>query len=229
MSLRNPSPNDQPDGRIDVISDAICPWCYIGKRQLESALTQLRDEGLTFSVHWHPYQLNPTMPEAGTDRAAYRLAKFGSKERSDQLEARVIEAAAAVGLNFRTDLIARVPNTLAAHRLILLAGRHGVQDAVVERLFSAYFIEGQDIGDPATLSACAAEAGLDRALVTNFLASDDGRAEVLAEDESARRAGIDGVPSFAINAHVIFSGAMPAETMAEAFRRAWGILKARAA
>lgn len=212
-----------------VISDTICPWCYIGKRHLDTALADLRAEGLDFTVDWHAYQLNPDMPEAGADRAAYRAAKFGGPERASQLEARVVAAAQAAGLPFRTDLIARVPNTVASHRLVWLAGRRGMQDAVVDRLFRAYFVEGLDIGNKMTLARCAGEAGMDAAVVAAFLRGDDGRAEVLAEDAAARRAGINGVPSFALDGHLMFSGAMPAETMVDAFRRAVAILRARAA
>ena len=148
--------------RIDIVSDAICPWCYIGKRQLERALAQLAEEGLTFSVHWNPFQLNPDMPKEGRDRTAYRIWKFGSPEKAAALDARITEAAAGVGLAFRTDLMTRTPNTIDAHRLIWFAGQKGVQDATMEAVFKAYFIEGRDIGDHAVLADCAAEAGLDR-------------------------------------------------------------------
>ena len=148
--------------RIDIVSDAICPWCYIGKRQLERALATLAEEGLTFQVHWNPFQLNPDMPKEGRDRAAYRAWKFGSAEKSAALDQRITEAAAAVGLAFRTDLMTRTPNTIDAHRLIWFAGQHGDQDAAMEAVFKAYFIEGRDIGDHAVLADCAAEAGLPR-------------------------------------------------------------------
>jgi predicted DsbA family dithiol-disulfide isomerase len=158
--------------RIDIVSDAICPWCYIGKRQLERALAQLATEGLTFSVHWNPFQLNPDMPKEGRDRAAYRAWKFGSADKAVALDQRITEAAAGVGLAFRTDLMTLTPNTIDAHRLIWFAGQNGVQDAVMEAVFKAYFIAGRDIGDHATLADCAAEAGLDHGDVMQFLASD---------------------------------------------------------
>lgn len=202
---------DQPR-RIDVISDAICPWCWIGKRQLQAALALL---GGGFTVHWRPYQLNPDMPAAGVERAAYRAAKFGSLERSQEADARVAEAGRAVGLGFRHDLMRRTPNTIKAHRLIRHAGPH--QDAMVETLFRAYFAEGQDIGDDATLAALATAAGLEGAAA--FLASDAEEAEVRAEDAQFRRLGISGVPSFALDGQVMFSGAWPAERMAEVFAR----------
>jgi predicted DsbA family dithiol-disulfide isomerase len=215
--------------RLDIISDAICPWCYIGKRQLERALPILAGQGLRVDVHWHPYQLNPDMPPEGVDRAAYRLAKFGDPERTRQMDARVAEAGAAVGLDIRHALMRRTPNTVAAHRVIWLAAEHAVQDAVVEALFAAYFTEGRDIGDIPTLIETAAAAGLDPEATTAMLAGERGLNEVLAADDLARRSGIDGVPSFAMMGHVLFSGAVPAETMAEAFARAWRILNSQAA
>ena len=221
------SPRGETNGRIDIISDAICPWCYVGKRQLERALPILADEGMRFDIHWHPYQLNPDMPAEGVDRAEYRRQKFGDPERIRQIDERVGQAFAGVGLDFRPDRMRRTPNTIAAHRVIWLAGRNGVQDAVVEALFRAYFTDGHDIGDAATLDAVAAGAGLPGAAA--FLAGEDGLQTVQAEDMAARRAGIDGVPSFTMQGHVLFSGAMPAETMAEAFSKAWRILRQRAA
>jgi predicted DsbA family dithiol-disulfide isomerase len=220
-------PTQTAIGRIDVISDAICPWCYIGKRHLERALAILAEDGLVFSVGWLPFQLNPDMPEEGVARQEYRIAKFGSAERSRELDARITEAGAVVGLGMRLDLQQRTPNTVAAHRTIRFAGKHGVQDAVAEALFAAYFIEGVDIGDPAALAEIAGAAGLPG--VATMLASEEGRAEVLAEDAMARNAGINGVPSFVMRNHVLFSGAMPGENMAEAFAKAWRVLSEKAA
>ncbi|MBY0335924.1 MAG: DsbA family oxidoreductase [Acetobacteraceae bacterium] len=209
--------------RLDVISDAICPWCWIGKHRMERAIALLEPEGFRFEVHWRPYQLNPDMPPEGVARAAYRAAKFGSLERSRQLDAQVAAAGREVGLQFRHDLMARTPNTIAAHRLIRWGG-----NAVVEPLFHAYFHAGRDIGDAETLAAIAGEAGLDPAAAASMLAGTEGEAEVRAEEAEFRRVGIDGVPSFALEGHVLFSGAMPEDRMADAFRRAAGIL-ARAA
>src|SRR3984885_12291526 len=175
--------------RIDIVSDAICPWCYIGKRQLERALTTLAQEGLRFSVHWNPFQLNPDMPKEGRDRSAYRAMKFGSAERARELDERVGSAAAAVGLNFRQDLMLRTPNTIDAHRLIWLAGRQDVQDAVMEAVFRAYFMQGRDIGDTDVLADCAAAAGMDRASVVDFLAGEVAAQEMRAADQAAREAG----------------------------------------
>jgi predicted DsbA family dithiol-disulfide isomerase len=130
--------------RIDIISDAICPWCYIGKRHLEHALLTLAEEGMAFQVHWNPFQLNPEMPMEGRDRASYRTW--------------ITEPAANIGLGFRTDLMTRTPNTIGVHRMIWFAGQHGSQDAAVEATFRAYFIEGRDIGEHGVLAECAAEA-----------------------------------------------------------------------
>jgi predicted DsbA family dithiol-disulfide isomerase len=223
-------PETPPVGtRIDIVSDAICPWCYIGKRQLERALAILADEGLKFQVHWNPFQLNPDMPKEGRERAAYRAWKFGSAEKAAALDQRITEAAAAVGLAFRTDLMTRTPNTIDAHRLIWFAGENGDQDAAMEAVFKAYFIDGRDIGDPNVLADCAAEAGLPRHLVRDFLAGDLADKEMRAADQAARQAGVSGVPSFFLDGYGLFSGAMPAETIAEALRRGQAVLRDRQA
>ena len=219
----------KPVGRIDVISDAICPWCYIGKRHLERALAILDKQDLHFTVAWHPFQLNPDMPREGVDRAKYRIAKFGSAERSRQLDERITEAACTVGLEFHLDRLTRTPNTLDAHRLIRLAGQKGVQDGVVEALFEGYFCDGADIGNAEVLTRLGDEGGLERDDISAMLQSDAGLKEVTAADRMARNAGIQGVPSFALQGHVLFSGAVPAEEMADAFRRAWELLKNKAA
>lgn len=215
--------------RIDVISDAICPWCYVGKRYLEQALPVLAGQGLPFEVRWHPFQLNPDMPEGGLDRRDYRTAKFGSWERSQQMDAELAERGRAAGLDFRLDRQTRTPNTLAAHRVIRLAGEHGVQNEVVEALFAGYFTDGADLGDAPTLARLADGAGLAAAQVEAMLGAEAGKAEVLAEDDNARNSGISGVPSFLMGNYVLFSGAVPAETMVEAFAKAWRILSSRAA
>ncbi len=215
--------------RIDVISDAICPWCYIGKRQLEKALEILEKDGLRFNVFWNPFQLNPDMPAEGVERKKYRDAKFGGPERARQIDQRVTDAAAGVGLEYHLDRLTRTPNTVNAHRLIRMAGQKGVQDTVVEAMFDAYFCNGADLGDPEKLAEIGEQGGLDRAEVLAMLAGEDNSKEVLAGDQMARNAGIQGVPSFALQGHVLFSGAVPAEEMANAFRRAWDVLKNRAA
>jgi predicted DsbA family dithiol-disulfide isomerase len=216
-------------GRLEIVSDAICPWCWIGKTHLDGALEILRAEGLTFDIGWLPYQLNPDMPADGVERATYRAQKFGSLERSQQLDAQVAEAGRAAGIDFRHDLMLRTPNTVEAHRLIRLAGPAGVQHAVVERLFRAYFQEGKDIGDRAVLAAEGAAAGMPAEALAAFTAGEAAREEVMGESLGLAQAGISGVPSFLLDRHLLFSGAMPAERMAAGFRRAVEILKAQAA
>ena len=143
---------------IDVISDVICPWCFIGKRRLEKALA-----GRPATVRWHPFQLNPDMPREGIDRRTYRIGKFGSWERAQELDARVAAAGEDVGVAFHFERQSRTPNTLDAHRVIWLAGERGVQDEAVEALFLAYFTDGRDLSDRVTLAEIATGAGLDRA------------------------------------------------------------------
>jgi predicted DsbA family dithiol-disulfide isomerase len=216
-------------GRLEVVSDAICPWCWIGKAHLDGALALLEAEGLRFEIGWLPYQLNPDMPEGGVDRRTYRTEKFGSWDRSLELDAQVAEAGRAAGVAFRHDLMARTPNTIEAHRLIRLAGADGVQHAAMDRLFRAYFQEGQDIGSRPVLAALGAEAGMAEATLAAFTAGDAARAEVTTESRALAQAGISGVPSFLLDRHLLFSGAMPAERMADGFRRAVAILRERAA
>ena len=214
--------------RIDIVSDTICPWCYIGKRQLERALVTLGNENLTFSIHWNPFQLNPDMAKEGVDRASYRAWKFGGAEKAAAIDARIQNAAAQVGLEFRQDLMKRTPNTIDAHRLIWFAGQKSVQDATMEIVFRAYFIEGQDVGQHDVLADCAALAGIDRAEALAFLSGDLVDAEMRAADQSAREAGVSGVPSFFLDGYSVFSGAMPAEQMADAFRRGNKVLRDKA-
>jgi predicted DsbA family dithiol-disulfide isomerase len=190
---------------IEVVSDVICPWCYIGKRRLEKALSLM---GRTDAVvRWKAFELNPGAPREGMDRREYRMRKFGSLAYSQQLEARVASAGASEGIDFRFDRIVRVPNTFEAHRLIWLAGRDGAQDAVVEQLFRAYFLEGEDLGDPAVLRRIGRESGIE-------LSGDEGAREVSEELSAARARGVTGVPSFFVDGRPVASGAHPAELMA---------------
>ena len=200
---------------LSVISDAICPWCYVGKRRLEQAFA-LIDGAQTFKVTWRPFQLNPDMPKQGIERREYRMRKFGSWERSLQLDAQLKEVGKSVGIDFRHDLMKRTPNTFDAHRLIWFADKAGAQDAMVERLFRAYFSEGHDIGDRRVLAELAGDAGLERARVEAFLASEQGTIEVAADEAVAKRAGLNGVPTFVLDGRVLFSGAQPAEQIAQA-------------
>lgn len=215
--------------RLDVYSDVICPWCYIGKRHMQVALAQLAADGHAFAISWRPFQLNPDMPLEGVRRDEYRQAKFGSLERSRELDAQVGSAAAAAGLQIRFDLMQRTPNTLAAHRLIQFAAERRRQDEIVDSLFAAYFVHGRDIGDRATLVDMAAEAGLDSEETASFLASDRLAAEIQAEDAAVRQAGLSGVPTFVLERHVLFSGAVPPDAFAEALLKAQRVIASQAA
>ncbi|MSP00608.1 MAG: DsbA family oxidoreductase [Acetobacteraceae bacterium] len=215
--------------RIGIVSDAICPWCYIGKRQMERALVTLGNESLSFSIHWNPFQLNPDMAKEGVDRAEYRAWKFGGPEKAAAIDARIVGAAAQVGLEFHPERIKRTPNTIDAHRLIWFAGQRGVQDATMETVFRAYFMEAQDIGQHSVLADCGAASGLDRNEVMAFLGGNLADKEMRAADQAAREAGVSGVPSFFLDGYGLFSGAMPAETMANAFRQGNKVLRERAA
>ena len=156
---------------VEVISDVICPWCFIGKRRLEKAIGEY-DQPVT--VSWHPFQLNPTMPKEGISRREYRIAKFGSWERSMELDANIVSVGNQEGIHFDFDRMERTPNTVDAHRLIWLSKKDGIQDAVVEALFQAYFTEGRDISNPKTLIDVVVEAGLDRGIAEAVLNGHDG-------------------------------------------------------
>jgi len=207
------------DLSVDVISDVICPWCYIGKRRLEKAIAAYAGP---VKVRWLPFQLNPQMPKEGISRREYRTKKFGSWERSQELDAQVAAAGEAEGIHFAFDRIERTPNTLAAHRLIWLAHEEGVQDAVVDALFRAYFTDGQDISNPQTLLDVVAEAGLDRGKAEGVLNSGGGQEAISEANELARRVGVEGVPFFVINGRVTLSGAQPPEAFLAAFKQAVG-------
>ena len=204
---------------LDVVSDVVCPWCWVGKRRLEKAV-KLLAEGLQVRVHWRPYQLNPSMPKEGIDRREYRTRKFGSWEYSQTLDARLVAVGRSEGLDFNFDGIARTPNTLDAHRLIWLAGRLGVQDAVVEALFRAYFSDGVDIGRRENLINIAVSTGVPAGDAERVLGSDDGVADVLAEERKYKAMGIEGVPAFVVGGTVAVSGAADPQAIAEAIRRA---------
>jgi predicted DsbA family dithiol-disulfide isomerase len=207
---------------VNVISDVICPWCYIGKRRLEKAIAARREQR-DVRARWHPFQLNPHMPKEGMNRKEYRTAKFGSWERSLALDVQVAAAGRAEGISFALDKIERTPNTLDAHRLIWLAEKEGVQDAVVEAVFRAYFTEGRDISRAAVLLDVVAEAGLDRGRAEVVLNSDEGLAAIRAiraAEEQARRAGVQGVPYFLINGTLALSGAREPSAFLDAFEQA---------
>ncbi|PYT33760.1 MAG: disulfide bond formation protein DsbA [Acidobacteria bacterium] len=197
---------------IEVVSDVVCPWCFIGKRRLEKALALLGRKNVR--VHWKPFELNPDAPKEGMNRAAYRARKFGSTAHAQQLETHVVEAGTEEGIGFRFDRIERVPNTFDAHRLIWLAGQEGVQEAVVENLFRAYFIDAEDVGKSEVLKRMGVQSGLDSGRVEQLLAGDPGRNEVLAEERKARSHGISGVPTFFVNGQPVMSGAQKPDLLA---------------
>lgn len=195
--------------RIDVVSDVICPWCYIGKRRLATALQQ-RPEAQA-EILWHPFQLNPDMPPQGMARERYIAAKFGGGQHAGRIYQNVTDVGATVGIPFHFERIQVTPNTRDAHRLIRHATEMGDAALVVEALFNAYFIEGRDIGDHAILAEIAEAAGLDGEATARYLASPEGTEEVLAEDMSARRIGINAVPCFIFERKYVVSGAQEAE------------------
>lgn len=197
---------------IEVVSDVVCPWCFIGKRRVEKALALLKRKDVR--VHWKAFELNPDAPKEGMQRAAYRAQKFGSLAYAQQLEAHVVAAGAEDGIGFRFDRIERVPNTFDAHRLIWLAGREGIQDGMVENLFRAYFIDAEDVGKPEVLQRIAVQSGLHSGRVEEFLAGDSGRSEVLEDERHARAQGVNGVPTFLVNGQPVMSGAQKPDLLA---------------
>jgi predicted DsbA family dithiol-disulfide isomerase len=206
-----------PTLTIDIVSDVICPWCYIGKRRLEKALKLLGGPP-GVKVIWRAFQLNPQMPAQGIERRAYRTKKFGSWEQSQALDAQVAAAGAEEGITFAFEKMTRTPNTLDAHRLIWLAGQRDVQDAVVERLSRGYFEEEMDLNDRAVLVRLAVEGGIPNPDVERLLASDVGQAEVLREEAQYRSLGVNGVPTFFLNGEPVFSGAVAPPMLADAIR-----------
>jgi predicted DsbA family dithiol-disulfide isomerase len=203
---------------IQVFSDVVCPWCYVGRQRLARAAELLADKH-EIRVTWKPYQLNSWIPPEGMDRAEYRKMKFGSAERSSSMDGRLQEAGRGEGIELAFDKIARTPNTLQAHRVIWLAGQRGCQIEVVDALFKAYFTDGRDIGDNAVLADVAVSAGLDADEVTRFLTTDEGLAEVEEEEQVGRSLGIDGVPFFLLADKYGVSGAQPAEVLVNVIER----------
>lgn len=195
---------------LDILSDPICPWCLIGKTQLDRALERHPDH--PFVIAWHPFMLNPDMPPEGVDRRAYLESKFGGPEGAARVYGRIADHARAAGVEIDFDDIGRTPSTVDAHRLIHWAGLEGRQNAVVDALFRAYFREGRDIGDKATLAEVAGEAGMDSAMVTTLLAGESDAEEIRARDAHARSRGVNGVPTFIIAGEHVLTGAQPVET-----------------
>ncbi len=202
--------------RIDIVSDVICPWCFIGKRRLERALAAEAPGSIV--VGWRPFQLNSDMPVEGMSRKDYLRAKFGTDDGGERYK-HVVAAGLEEGIPFAFERMQRTPNTVRAHRLIRFAENHKAADAVVEALFTGYFAQARDIGDIEVLADIAGTAGLDAGEVRRYLASDEDDAIVRAEDKYARELGIQGVPCFVIERKYMVSGAQPAELFADVFRQ----------
>jgi predicted DsbA family dithiol-disulfide isomerase len=200
---------------LDIFSDTICPWCYVGKRRLERALQARPQPDL--SVRWRAFQLNPAMPAEGMERKAYIERKFGGADRARAIYDNVRRAGDGEGIAFDFEAIRRTPNTVQSHRLVRYASVQGRQDETVEALFRAYFVEGRDIGDAAVLSDLATGAGLERAAVADYLAGNADTDAVLAEDVFARRQGLNGVPCFIFGGRFALSGAQEPEVFFQMF------------
>ena len=202
---------------IDIVSDVVCPWCYLGEKRLEQALAE---EAGPVVVRWRPYQLDPTIPEGGLDRAEYMAKKFGKSGRLQSVHDNLTRLGAEVGLPFAFDKITRSPNTLDAHRLIRWAASAGVQSRVVDRLFEAYFVEGRDIGDRVVLTEIAAECGLDADLVERLLAEGADSEVVCQEVEQAQAMGVSGVPFFIFAGRLGVPGAQEPSALRQAMAEA---------
>lgn len=198
--------------QLDIFSDPICPWCYIGKAHLDRALAEAGAH--PFTIRWLPFMLNPAMPAGGMDRRAYLEGKFGGKEAAVRAYLPVAQHAESAGLEINLEAIARTPSTVDAHRLIHWAGVEERQDAVVAGLFRAYFVEGRDLGDAEVLADVADSAGLDASLVLRLLASDADRREIVERDAAARGMGISSVPTFIVAGQHAVPGAQPPELWA---------------
>jgi predicted DsbA family dithiol-disulfide isomerase len=209
--------SELPSVHVDVVSDVVCPWCYIGKRRLEMAMALTPE--VAVEVNWRPYFLNPWIPREGIDRQTYLETKFGSVERYAVMAERVVTAAAIEGLPFAIDKISRQPNTLDCHRLILWSRSATDPGAMKQRLMELYFAEGADLSDPKTLIRAAAECSMDGDLVRRLLASDADIDRVENEANGAKEAGIDGVPCFIFGGSLIVTGAQSPEYLANAVQR----------
>jgi predicted DsbA family dithiol-disulfide isomerase len=202
---------------IDVVSDVVCPWCFIGKRRLEKALALKPD--IPVEVRYHPYFLNPWVPREGMSRDDYLTTKFGSPERYQGIAGRVAAAAAAEGLTYAVDKMKRQPNTLDCHRLILWAQSSGKAAQMKQRLMDLYFTDGADLSDREVLVRAAADIGMDAAQTRDMLASDADVQRVENEANAAKDAGIDGVPTFILGGVAAVSGAQSPEVLANAIEQ----------
>ena len=205
--------------QIEIYSDVVCPWCFVGKRRLERAL-EIAGYGQQAHIAWRPFQLNPTMPKEGMDRRVYLDAKFGGAEARRAIEERVAKAGEVDGIVLAFDRIERTPNTFDAHRLIWFAGQQGCQDEIAEALFHSYFTKGREIGGLTSLAEIASDCGINREDVERFLASDRAVQEVRAEEATGHRLGIRGVPYFVPNGGISISGAQPPDIFVSAFQQA---------
>lgn len=202
--------------QIDLFSDPICPWCFIGKRRLEEALARRPD--VNPRIQWRTFRLNPSMPDEGMDRRGYLSAKFGGPDRAGRIYGTIAAVGRDVGLDFAFDRIERTPSTTNAHRLIQYVQANGLDaSALVERLFDGYFFQGEDIGDTETLVAIAREMALPGDKIAAFLASDELRDAVESEDSQARRLGIEGVPCFILGSRYALAGAQEPESFMPLF------------
>ena len=204
--------------RVEIYSDVVCPWCYVGMKRFEAALALL-ERPSAVTVTWRPFELNPTMPAAGMDRKVYLEAKFGSAGAVESMLDHVREAGRQSGIAFAFDRIPRTPNTFDAHRLIWLAARQGRQHEMVTRLFRGYFEEGMDLSDRGALAEAASEEGLQEGGTAAWLASQEGVREVRAEEQAGLQLGIRAVPYFSIEGQPGLSGAHPPAVIAEWLRR----------
>lgn len=204
---------------VDIVSDVVCPWCFIGQKRLRRAIEMVPD--VAIHIRWRPFQLDATIPAGGMDRKQYMLSKFGSEERLREIHARIEPLGEAEGIKFDFGAIKVSPNTLDAHRIIRWAASagDGVQDRLARRLFELYFEEGRNVGDHAVLVEAAREAGMDAALVESLLPTDADRDAVAAEAATASRMGITGVPCFLFENKYAVMGAQDAETLASAIRQ----------
>jgi predicted DsbA family dithiol-disulfide isomerase len=201
---------------VDVFSDVVCPWCYLGKRRLERGLSLVPE--IDIAVRWRPFQLDSTIPQGGIERRVYLERKFGGAEAIAPTHRRMTEMGAAEGIEYHFERIERSPNTLDAHRVVRWAAMDGHEEATVERLFRAYFSEGLDVGDHAVLSRLAAETGLDESVVASRLATGEDSEVVAGEIAEAYRIGVTGVPCFVIASRYAVMGAQSPETIAQALR-----------
>ncbi|KPD12059.1 DsbA family oxidoreductase [Phaeobacter sp. 11ANDIMAR09] len=199
---------DLPSVKLDIISDPICPWCYIGKTHLDKALAEIPDH--PFVIEWHPFQLNPDMPRAGMDRRAYLEAKFGGKEGAVKAYAPVVEHAEKAGLSIDFEGMKRTPNTIDAHRMIHWAGIEGKQSAMVDALFDAYFAQARDIGDRDVLVEISESIGMQGEVTRQLLSGDSDVEDIRNRDSHSRKMGVSSVPTFIIaNQHAVPGAQQP--------------------